>query len=95
MLWVHYGKGIAFGLVKGPNARGRSLLRPLVFGLLYFVIPNGAAAQFAAAQRRDRGKLTTLKLPIRTFPRSPSHLLRRPNPQQAQRQNQLTLHHFR
>ena len=31
MLWVHYGKGIAFGLVKGPNARKATLWVAFLF----------------------------------------------------------------
>jgi hypothetical protein len=29
MSWIHYGRRILSGLVKGPNARGRTSVRPL------------------------------------------------------------------
>ncbi len=34
MSWVRYGRGIAFGLVKGPNARKRRLAAAVFFCLV-------------------------------------------------------------
>src|SRR5260370_23006285 len=34
MSWVHYGRRILFGLVKGPNTRGAQLAAPLLRQLL-------------------------------------------------------------